>query len=247
MKKIILLFVVLLLSNSLRSQELKLCGVEWPPFTITKNGKIVGGISFDIYTEAFERLNMKFVADDIPYPRCLMYVKTGRYDAVIDYTSVEPYVTGRFPTGIYPLAVYVRKEFPQDEFSWKLLEGKVVGYVRGYYYSESITNFDGWIKDLAVTDEMMLMKLKGNRYDYVILDIFTADILSKKIGVDIKMLKPVIDATNLFLSFNASKADYMEKYDEIIGEMIKDGTMDRIYLKYMPHSYTDILGMYLTK
>ncbi len=31
--------------------------------------------------------------------------------------------------------------------------------VRGYDYTEKITKFDGWKKDLSVTDEMALKKL----------------------------------------------------------------------------------------
>lgn len=242
-----LLFVAVFILNSLDcvsiAEELKLCGVQWPPFTYSETGKIVKGISFEVYTEAFHRLNIKFKAQELPWPRCLKYVKEGKYDAVIDNAALKPFLYGKYPTGVYSLAMYVRHGFPQEKFLWEDIKGKKVGMVRGYDYTEKIVQFEGWKPDFAITDEMMLRKLQRNRYDYAICDIFAAPILADKLGIKIKMLTPLIDSTKLYLVFNKTHAEIVKKYDRAIGEMIKDGTMDMIFKKYFPYSYNEIMDM----
>jgi len=131
---IITLFTILSsFSHISYAEALKLCGVEWPPFTYSKEQKITKGISYDVYTEAFRRLQM---AVELPWKRCLQYVAEGKYDAVIDNAALEPFLYGQFPTAIYPLAIYVRQDFPQETFSWDDLQGKTVGMVLGYDYTE---------------------------------------------------------------------------------------------------------------
>lgn len=196
-----------------------------------------------MYKEAFARLKIKFKAEVLPWPRCIKSVEKGDIDAIIDNGALKPFIFGKHPTGVYPLAIYVRKDFPQKNFSWDLMQGKTVGMVRGYDYTEKIKQFDGWKKQLALTDEQMLKMLNASRHDYVILDVFSADILAKKAQVNIKMLKPIIDSTHLYLVFNKDKSDVAKKYDETIGKMIQDGTLDKIYRKYLPYSYSEAIKM----
>ena len=75
------------------------------------------------------------------------------------------------------------------------------------------------------------------------MDIFAAPLHSKTAGIEIKMLKPLVDSTNLYLVFNKDKKSLLDKYDNVIGEMIKDGSIDRIYKDYLPYSYREILQM----
>ena len=247
LKYIILIFTLVFTSVSTSnisfSEELKLCGIDWPPFTYSEKNRIIKGISFDVYTEAFRRLNVHFTAREIPWPRCLKYVEEGKYDAVIDNGASASFLNGMFPTGFYPLAMYVRNNFPQNTFSWKDMKGKSVGMVRGYDYTEKIINFEGWVPRFSNTDELLIKKLHEKRYDYVILDIFSAPILSERLGKKIKMLTPLIDSTNLYLVFNKNNAEIAKEYDKVIGKMIQDGTIDSIYLKYLSKSYTEIMNM----
>lgn len=139
--------------------------------------------------------------------------------------------------------MYVRQNFPQTTFSWEDMKGKFVGMVRGYDYTEKIKNFDGWVPIFSTTDELLIKKLHAKRYDYVILDIFAVPILSERLGIKIKMLTPLIDSTKLYLVFNKNNAEIAKEYDKVIGKMIQDGTMDSIYLKYLPNNYNEIMNM----
>ena len=165
-------------------------------------------------------------------------MEQGEYDAVIDNAALDPYIYGRFPTAFYPLALYVRHDFPEHPFSWDIMKGKTVGMVLGYDYTEKVAQFTGWNKQFAETDEQMLSMLLNKRQYYVVLDVFSANELVEE--GKIKRLRPLIDTTNLYLVFNKQKKEVAQRYDEVIGQMIQDGTIDRIYEKYLPYSYSDL-------
>ncbi|WP_448550097.1 substrate-binding periplasmic protein [Thalassotalea fusca] len=235
-----IILVIVLISSCLAADELKFCGVEWPPFTFAKQDTIVRGISFDVYQEAFERMGLKFTAKVLPWERCKAAVKQGtQFDAMIDNAALNPFIFGKYPTGVYPLVMFVREHYEASRFSWQNITGKRVGMVRGYDYTERVLQFDGWIRDFATTDEQMISKLLLNRYDYILGDIFSTPIIAQKLGVNLKMLTPSVDATYTFLVFHESKSAVLEQYDTTIKQMILDGTMESIYQKY-GYSY-DIL------
>ena len=185
MKRLFLLITLsFLVAESNAKESLKLCGVHWPPFTYVENNSITAGLSHDIIKEAFRRLEVNVVMDSIPWPRCESYVMNGKYDAIIDNSLIDdPFIRGKYPATKYTLAVYVRDDFEQTKFSWESLDGKNVGFVRGYDYTERIKKYRGWIKELSANDERVLLKLKVKRYDYVILDTYGAPLLAEKLDI----------------------------------------------------------------
>jgi len=97
--------------------------------------------------------------------------------------------------------------------------------------------------DFANTDEQMLKKLQGKRYDYVVLDIFAAPILAKQLKIEIKQLNPLMDVTKLYMVFGKHKAELAKQYDQVIGKMIQEGVLDTIYKRHLPYSYADLMSM----
>lgn len=238
-----LLAILLLAVAVVHAEPIRLCGVDWPPFTYAEDGMIEDGISIRIYEEAFKRLGMSVEAHALPWPRCVRSVELGAYDAIIDNVPVNRFVFGRHPTAFYPLAIYVREDLPVDLFSWKSMTGKPVGMVRGYDYTPTISSFDGWLPRYFTTDEQMLRALQAGRIDYVLGDLFSVPILSARVGVKIKRLDPLVDSTDLYLMFNAERENLMRRYDQVIGQMIEDGTLDAIYRQFMPLSYSDVMRL----
>ncbi|WP_018693144.1 substrate-binding periplasmic protein [Algicola sagamiensis] len=219
----------------------EVCGVAWPPFTYAENKMIVKGVSHDIHQAVFTKLGMKLVAHELPWPRCLSIVEEGKMDAVIDNAPLEPYIYGENANAFYPLAIYVRADFPIEQFSWFLMRGKRVGMVRGYDYTEKIQKFKGWKKDLHKTDAELFEKLKKGWLDYILVDIFSAPLLAEQTEVEIKSLHPMVDTVNLYLDFSPKNKVLAEKYDRELGNMIKSGEVDKIYKKYMPYTYRQLL------
>ena len=239
--KILLVLSLFTFISTAIAEELKLCGTQWPPFTYAEEGKIVKGVSYEIYQEAFKRLGWQVEMDHLPWPRCLKHVEQGSYDAAIDSVSRDKFVHGKNPTAFFPLAIYVRDNFPMPGFSWELMEGKRVGMVNGYYYSERIQAFDGWTEDRSADENQLVRMLNASRFDYILLDILSAPIISRRNNITLKQLEPLIDSSSLYLLFNHQKEVMMRKYDGVISDMIEDGFVDDVYQKHLPFSYRRML------
>ncbi|QNM97249.1 substrate-binding periplasmic protein [Chitinimonas koreensis] len=234
--------LLLALSMPLQAAKYVVCGVEWVPFTIPGGGGFDRGVTVEVHTEAFKRIGSEVEFRNVPWERCKSSVAKGEYTALMD-GSADPaagLIVGPVPNAFYPTAIFVRKDFPGDTFSWEAMKGKTVGTVRGYEYSEKVEKFTGWRRDEATNDEQSMDKLKGKRYDYLLTDTFTAMAMSKKLGFEVKMLKPALSSQDLFLNFAGKDKDLAEKHGAALRDMIKDGTMDRIYRKYLPYGYTDL-------
>ena len=199
--------------------------------------QISGGISHAILSEAFARMKLRFVAQALPWSRCLDAVRQGRFDAVIDNAPDPSLLHGQHPTAFYPLALFARADTVVPRFSWDAMRAKSVGMVRGFDYTAAILNYKAWNKDLSDSDEMMLKKLAAKRFDYMILDIFSAPILSRELGVPLRQLEPLVDATPLYVSFHKERTALAQGFDRAVAGMISDGTLERIYQAHGGLSY----------
>jgi polar amino acid transport system substrate-binding protein len=96
-----------------------------------------------------------------------------------------------------------------------------------------------WILAEAESDERLMDWLKNKRVDYVLTDLFAGPILAKNVGVNARALRPLAEVLPLYLTFNFSQGALAARYDKMIDEMIKDGTLDKIYLRYLPFDYNE--------
>lgn len=79
--------------------------------------------------------------------------------------------------------------------------------------------------------------LEKSRVDMIILDYFSAPILSREQDVRIHALTPFIDSTPLYLCFGKQKADLLPAYNKALQQMQDEGVLDRIYLRYLGEDY----------
>ncbi len=81
---------------------------------------------------------------------------------------------------------------------------------------------------------------EGKRFDYTFLDIPGISMWSKKLNIQVKYFRPIVSTQKLYLGFNRKHKDLIQQYDEVVGQMIREGFMDKVYNKYFPYSYTKI-------
>ncbi len=79
--------------------------------------------------------------------------------------------------------------------------------------------------------------LEKSRVDMIVLDYFSAPILSKEQDVKIRALTPFMDSTPLYLCFGKHKADLLPAYNKALQQMLDEGVLDRIYLRYLGEDY----------
>ena len=239
--KYVLVLLVFFYPHFISSKTITICGASFPPSTIVENGKLVRGYSVEVIAESFSRLKLDYQLEVLPWKRCLWLVKAGDIDAVID-TSIynEPIITGKFPISYNQLAIYVREDFPDAEYSPISLRGKLIGIPRGYTSYFNLAKENGWLGLETDDEENMFTMLEKGRFDYAFSDTSTALSMASKVNARIKPLKPVVTSQKYFLGFSPNHEALALAFDEVIEKMIQDGTMNRIYIKYLPQSYTDM-------
>ena len=230
-----LLIALLLAAQS--GTDLKVCGVDWPPFSYAEQGRLTEGISIEIHQEVARRLGMKLSLIELPWGRCEQYVSTRLADGILDNAPLPGCHHPDLATAFYPLAAYVRTDSPLHNFSWEMARGMKVGMVRGYDYTEKIKRYDGWVPIKAHSDKQLLLLLEKSRVDMIILDYFSAPILSKEQDVPIRTLSPFIDSTPLYLCFGEQRAALLPAYSKALQQMLEEGVLDRIYLRYLGEDY----------
>lgn len=230
------LFIALLLAAQ-SGTNLKVCGVDWPPFSYAEQGNLKEGISVEIHQEVARRLGMNLTLLELPWGRCEQYVSTQLADGILDNAPLPGCYHSDLATAFYPLAAYVRTDSPLQNFSWEMAKGLKVGMVRGYDYTAKIRNFTGWEPIKVHSDKQLLLMLEKSRVDMIILDYFSAPILSREQDVRIRALTPFIDSTPLYLCFGKQKANLLPAYNKALQQLQDEGILDRIYLRYLGEDY----------
>jgi polar amino acid transport system substrate-binding protein len=229
-------------SSNAQADTIKLCGVEWLPFTMGE--QLDHGISIEINQEAFKRMGHTASISNVPWKRCIDEVREGKFDAMIDAGDVRGFSFPKNPTTIYALSFWVRADAPDTTYKGvESLKGKKVGLVLGYTYSPEIDKIKEWNVDRVTDDETNLKKLAARRVDYIANDIVSCPLVAKRLGItNIRPLLPPFNVYPLGLSFGPkSLKKFAADYDKAIEGMLKDGTIETIYAKYSTIRYSELM------
>lgn len=244
MKITILLMVWgMLLPATLRADVVKMCVEHWPPYTLVKDEKVVGGSTVELAREALKRIGHTLEVDYFPWKRCLDMVKTGERDAVADasasQTAEYKMLVGQHMTSLWSLAVWVRGEDSQPSYvNLDTYKGKIVGLVEGYDYPDMIKGYSGWKIDWSISDKMNLTKLEKGRIDLAISDVINTMSVVKENKLNVKYLHPSVVSDPLYVAFTQKKPELAKMFDASLGELVNDGTADVIYQKYIGEKYS---------
>jgi len=237
-------FIVLLLLQSpfIFSQALTICGAHFPPSTLVVNDQLVKGYSVDLIKESFKRLNWQVEFQVLPWKRCIALVKQGELDAVID-TSIhnQPIVTGNYPISYNQLGIYVREDFSETRYQKAPFKNKLVGMPRGYSGYQKIAKEHAWQTYEADNESILFTMLKKGRLDYVLSDNSTAFNVANDLGAKIKPLLPYVQSQKYYLGFSPENSNLVQAFDGMLTQMLADGSMDRIYLQYLPDGYSQMV------
>lgn len=227
------------------TEEIRICGVEWPPFTTRSESGAMSGISYEMLKTAFSRMGVSFQLDFVPWERCKQMVINGVvFDAILDATENADLIVGENPTSMYPIALFKRPSpsVEVDAFDWSVGENKSVGRVLGYAYNSFEEKMTAWNFDYSTDDRTMIQKLALFRTDFIIGDMFSTHILAEEMDLDIKMLQPFMSVDNLYLAFNPQHQAIQSQFDRVVAGMIDDGTLDRIYQQSIGYTYAELMS-----
>lgn len=224
--------------------SLKFCFVAWPPYT-----KVIGadptGISIDIAKQAASLAGFEPSFQELPWKRCLAEADAGQYDAVIDTSRRDDGTQFLYPehySSTWTDGFWVNDKSPLTQYtSLEQFHGRSFGLVNGYSYPEEIKSNPHFSVDYSNNDEAALRKLAINRVDVVVTDIVSGIEILKNIGEKrVRYLKPVYAKEPLYFAFYRKNSIQRTLFDQELGKMLKDGSVDKVYLKHLNVTFAEL-------
>ena len=222
--------------------EVRYCFNDWPPYA-RMEGEIAAGISIDILREASARAGVAASFVELPWNRCLEMVRSGELDAVIDAVERPEYLQGPTSFSYYTNTVWVREEFPTDSLDFEALRGRNIGLIDGYKYPDDLRSElrrAGMTIGYSVNDRANIRKLAFDRVDAIIGDFVSTLIFAQENDLKLKPLTPTHSADRLYTSFNRDRGEIHARIDAALAAMIADGSIDRVYRRYLGKSLDEI-------
>ncbi len=230
-------------------KKVSLATLDWAPY-IDQNiqGK---GYVYEVVVEAFKRSGYKADIKFYPWARAVNLVESGDVDVLFpeyyDESRKKTCVFSEsFPGG--PVGLFKRKSLKvsysadplkEQTKALKALSKYSFGVVRGYVNTKAFDDATFLKKEVAVSDEINLKKLNGERIDFIFIDKFVAlYLLNKKFPQfkdKLEFMEPPLEKKDLYLAFSKKTADHMKKlkaYNAGLKQIKVDGTLAKIMKKY---------------
>lgn len=230
-------------------KTISLVTLQYPPYEYDDNG-VVKGIAVDIVKEGFKRIGYEVNVTIYPWARALEIIKNGEADGIFTaYKTPERETFAEYSKEILmpqTVSLFVLKD-SGIKFERDLIEMSkyTFGTVREVSYGEK---FDALVKDGKLTveetnnGEENMLKLLNGRVDILVSNRYGALWILRRSGeIDaVKELTPVIQSVPSYIAFSKARklSDLRDEFDEILLEMKKDGTIDKITKNYIGVSET---------
>lgn len=240
-----LLLIALIISpaHSSGAKPLSGCFVRWVPYTNMINDR-AEGISVDLLREAAKRANYDLNLRELPWKRCLVLVQRAEIDFAFDAVDRPGFIHGKHPNALYIQAFWMRKsdDFGPYEYIGKLTD-KRLGLFQGFQYSDEILNAGFGVVEWVQTESIAAEMLSRGRLDLVFADAVVMQNIIQRDNHSLKPMLPVFNVQALYPTFNVSKVAKRDAIDVALGEMHKDGTVDKIYIKHTGATFSEFAEM----
>ena len=177
------LFASWFCSSPVRSTELNLLYIEYPPYYELNRDGNLDGILVNIANKVFDRAGVKYKYRNMPPKRIMLEMEKGTPVASLGWLkTTEREKFAKFSLPIYlnkPVGVFMLRQnmsrfaefdsFDQLMDSRKFSIGRIEGHSEGEYLDSMLadhTDKTAWVS----TDEVQLIKmLKAKRFDFILL------------------------------------------------------------------------------
>ncbi len=248
--KCFLVCFLFLASHSYAAEEAKqpflLVEDPWPPYTVGEAAAApTSGLIVELMEELFQRIDHPVTLMLHPWKRCIYMVKNNQADALmltVHTVERERFACFREPFFENKILFYHRNEL---EFSWNSfadLKGLTIGVVDGAKYSQEFQDAVQQYQlqtEVVSSIELNLNKLMAGRIDITpVLDVVAARMIADNqsyAGIVASIEKPLrTTPMQMAISRRSDLMDYKKQINQAIKDMKADGTVDRLYKKYVP-------------
>lgn len=235
--KILLILIIFIFTSAFKktNNEIKVgMSVDFPPFEYYENGKIVG-FDVDLANAIGEKLGKKVVIKDMPFNTLLVALQSGKIDIIISSitSTKERKKSVDFTQGYggEPQVLVIKSDNKEIK-SLEDLVGKKVGTGIGTiadFYVESKKNIENVkFKNSAES----YLNLSSGKIDAV---VDAGDVGRRFVSVNknLKILQEFdVEENQKAIAVNKNNPDLLEKLDNILGELKKEGFIDKLCKKY---------------
>ena len=217
-----------------------------PPYIWQENGKSKG-IEIEIVQELFSRINQKYIIKHDPWKRALKRVETGISDIIFPAFKTEEReifaIYPEYPIDTMEFSIFVRKDKVFKYEKAEDLKGKIIGLGRGYsagpVFDEARKKNYFRVEETNTT-ENDIRKLLNGRIDCFVQQDSVGRYYIKQAGALDRIQTLESPAGNKIPTFLiiSKKADIENKdllvsrISKTLGEMWKDGTIEKIIHRY---------------
>lgn len=209
----------------------------FPPFeSIDEGTDNYVGIDIDIANHIAEKLGKKLEIKDMQFSALVPTMESGRADIIISGispTAERKEVLDFTDSYYFPMnAIICAKGADYKELSD--LEGKSIGVSMGTSYAEVAKSVAGAeVKELDSTP-LVVQDILSGRCDAGIFDATQAAVfVQENEGLETHIINSDITMEDTFAIALPKGSEYVEPINEILAEMMEDGTMHEILEKYM--------------
>ena len=237
----VIALIALFASSPSFAQKITVATEEYPPYNFLDSSKKISGMSTEVVEEVLKRAKLEYHLDIYPWARA--YKMAQEAPNVLIYSigrsekreSLFKWVDVIAPWDVYLYRLKSRPEIKVDKLDdiKKYKIGAVRDDVRAQYLEKL-----GVKPDLTNSDSFNSKKLAVNRIDMFPIDEAALIALYKREGVDpeivVKVFKLTDLSTGLYMAFSHETSDdIVHKCKVALAEMKKDGTFEKIRMKYL--------------
>ncbi|WDP91546.1 MAG: transporter substrate-binding domain-containing protein [Desulfobacter sp.] len=239
---IIVLLLIFCCSIPASADHFNFVSLEFPPLEYAGRNGEAEGIAVDIVKTIMAHLGHTVDIRIYPWARSLRMVKRGEADAI--FTAYKNDEREQFldysKTVLIPqiIAFYVRKD-SGIKYDGDLLKLKSqrIGVLNTISYGKKFDDVREQLNTRVVQNlKCNFKKLKANRVDLVISNVYMGDSTIKKMGLDheFKRLSPAVQAVDSFIAFSKARGlmAIRDQFDAALEKLIADGTYDKIMAGY---------------
>lgn len=237
----ILLALLLLFPGQLSAQEtIQVVFTRWEPYGYMDKGK-AAGFELEIFDAVMSTLGKSVVYTELPWKRCLLFVRQGMADAVVSVIRTpERDLFMLFPQeaiSVNETAFFTTAD-QQMVFNGSLesFRNQMIGVISGFSYGPSFDSADYLLKDEATTTEQVIRKLLAGRYALAVGNVHVVSLITSKMGQreQIRFLRPLVHSEPLYVGFSKSRIqkDLVRMFSRALAEFKNTSHYGEILARY---------------
>lgn len=214
----------------------------FPPFeSIAESTEDYVGIDIDIADYIAEKLGVEMEIEDMQFSALVPTLQSGRADLIISGispTDERLEILDFSDSYYYPMNAIICAE-GADYATLDTLKGKTIGVSMGTSYAEVAASVeDATVAELDSTP-LVIQDILAGRCDAGIFDATQAAVfVQENEGLEMHTIESEITRADSFAIALPKDSEYTEQINEILAEMVEDGTFHDILVKYIGEEAT---------